>query len=85
MNVPCGHGRYNMRVFANLFDIVHTGQHPNASVVEDGEFLRQLLLAGLDHSPRHLRPVRLKFQSGPGKNITNLRRLSPVNKEKEKD
>lgn len=67
MNVPCGHGRYNMRVFANLFDIVHTGQHPNASVVEDGEFLRQLLLAGLDHSPRHLRPVRLKFQSGPGK------------------
>lgn len=56
-----------MRVFANLFDIVNTGQHPDASVVEDGEFFCQLLLAGLDHSPRHLRPVRLKFQSGPGK------------------
>lgn len=41
-------------VCANLFDIVNTGQHPDASVVEDGEFLCQFLLAGLDHSPRHL-------------------------------
>lgn len=71
-----------MRVFANLFDIVNTGQHPDASVVEDGEFFCQLLLAGLDHSPRHLRPVRLKFQSGPGKNISKLRRLSPVKQRK---
>lgn len=41
-------------VCANLFDIVNTGQHPDASVVEDGEFFCQFLLAGLDHSPRHL-------------------------------
>lgn len=47
---------------ANLFDIVNTGQHPDASVVEDGEFFCQLLLAGLDHSPRHLLAVRLNFQ-----------------------
>ena len=39
---------------ANLFDVVYTGQHPDASVVEDGELFSQFLLAGLDHSPRHL-------------------------------
>lgn len=43
-----------MYVCANLFDIVNTSQHPDASVVEDGEFFCQFLLAGLHHSPRHL-------------------------------
>ena len=42
----------------NLFDIVHSGQHPDASVVEDGELLCQFLLARLDRSPRHLLAVR---------------------------
>lgn len=42
-----------MCVCANLFNIVNTGQHPDASVVEDGELFCQFLLAGLDHSPRH--------------------------------
>lgn len=57
-----------LRVCANLFDIVNTGQHPDASVVEDGEFFCQFLLAGLDHSPRHLLlAVRLNLQSNPVK------------------
>lgn len=51
-----------MRVSANLLYIVNTGQHPDASVVEDGEFFRQLLLAGLDDSPRHLLDVRSDSQ-----------------------
>lgn len=59
-------------VCANLFDIVNTGQHPDASVVEDGELFCQLLLAGLDHTPRHLLTVSVKFSR---KNITNLRSL----------
>lgn len=61
----------SVRVCANLFDIVNTGQHPDASVVEDGEFLCQFLLAGLDHSPRHLLAVRLNLQFNPGKNNGN--------------
>lgn len=57
-----------LRVCANLFNIVNTGQHPDASVVEDGEFFCQFLLAGLDHSPRHLLlAVRLNLQSNPVK------------------
>lgn len=52
-----------MRVSANLLNIVNTGQHPDSSVVEDGEFFCQLLLAGLDDSPRHLLAVRSDFQS----------------------
>lgn len=56
-----------MCVSANLFDIVNTGQHPDASVVEDGEFFCQFLLAGLDHSPRHLLAFRVNLQLNPGK------------------
>lgn len=69
-----------MRACANLFDIVNTGQHPDASVVEDGEFFCQFLLAGLDHSPRHLRPVRLKFQSGPGIKKKYISRISAASR-----
>lgn len=47
------HGCVWVWVRANLFDIVNTGQHPDSSVVEDGEFFCQFLLAGLNRSPRH--------------------------------
>lgn len=67
---------------ANLFDIVNTGQHPDASVVEDGEFFCQFLLAGLDHSPRHLLAVQSKCSDSVQKNITNLRSLSPEKQSK---
>lgn len=76
---------------ANLFDIVNAGQHPDASVVEDGEFLRQFLLAGLDHSPRHGAALRLNLQFNPGekykhKNITSasLRSLWSAQEDDEK-
>lgn len=72
-----------MCVCANLFDIVNTGQHPDASVVEDGEFFCQFLLAGLDHSPRHLaRCVRLQQKNSPNwiqkKNKNKKYHKSPV-------
>lgn len=50
-----------MYVCANLFDIVNTSQHPDASVVEDGEFFCQFLLARLNHSPRHLLALELQI------------------------
>lgn len=68
---------------ANLFDIVNTGQHPDASVVEDGEFFCQFLLAGLDHSPRHLLPVRLNFQFSPEKYHKSPQPLARKQRKKE--
>lgn len=38
---------------AHLLDVVETGEHADAPVVEDGELLRQLLLTGLQHGARH--------------------------------
>lgn len=68
---------------ANLFDIVNTGQHPDASVVEDGEFFCQFLLAGLDHSPRHHLPVRLNFQFSPEKYHKSPQPLARKQRKKE--
>lgn len=69
-----------MRVCANLFDIVNTGQHPDASVVEDGELFCQFLLAGLDHSPRHL-PFAVKSPESIQKNSSK----SPQNLVRKKE
>lgn len=39
--------------YSHLLDVVDAREHPDAAVVEDRQFLRQLLLARLQRAPRH--------------------------------